>query len=375
MTTIDDYSDLIGYNVVAQRRKSKDQQNTSYCPGVISGLSSKSNKLVIKFGDNEKSEIPINHLSVNDPDNIQENNKYWLNLESIYTPNTPVLANVEYNSDNINYQYGRIIDYNSSAGECTVTFNKFGQINNIPITSIITPCDNRFITGVTQRKNQNILSEEDMVLPERDCPPIKSIDNLGSAPELEEVDNPTPNSQSTSQAISFPFLKYFLIINIIVLVMTGIILYFNFNYFYYKYFSIYRFKFINYTWMVFWWFLISFSLGPFYLIYWIFTQLLDLFNFRFSFNLSSYLGGKCPFHSPTYILLITLITVFYLFLLVKSFKSLDLKKESTQSLKNVSNSNINMDKPPVVSQPNIKTLGETMNSNSVSSNVGKVTSL
>lgn len=30
MTTIDDYSDFLGYDVVAQRRKSRDETNTSY---------------------------------------------------------------------------------------------------------------------------------------------------------------------------------------------------------------------------------------------------------------------------------------------------------------------------------------------------------
>jgi len=38
MTTIDDYSDFIGYDVVAQRRKSRDENNSSYCPGVIQGV-------------------------------------------------------------------------------------------------------------------------------------------------------------------------------------------------------------------------------------------------------------------------------------------------------------------------------------------------
>ena len=307
MTTIDDYSDFIGYDVIAQRRKSSDETNSTYCPGIIKGISKK-NKFIIKFGDNEKSEISSAHLFINDPDDIRESNNYWLNLASIYAQNTSVLADIEYNSDNSNYQYGKIDSYDYSSNTCSVTFNKFGKINNIPTSSIITPCDNRFITGVGSASQRQEEESAENTEAERDCQPIENINNLSSVPSSSETSE-TNETKSEVVKKKSPYLKYLLILNIIVLVMTAFILYFNFNYYYRLNFKISRFSFINYIVIFLWWLLISFSLGPLYLIYWSIVQTLDLFSFKVSFNLSSYLGGKCLFHCKIYILVLILIAV------------------------------------------------------------------
>ena len=357
MTTIDDYSDFIGYDVVAQRRKSSDESNISYCPGVIQGIS-KNNRIIVKFGDNEKSEIPSSYLYINDPDDIRESNKYWINLASIYTQNTSVLADIEHNSDNINYQYGKIDSYDYSSNTCSVIFNKFGKIDNIPISSIITPCDNRFITGVHDSFQKQEEESTENIEDERDCQPIKSIDNISlKLPNVSVSDIKKKENQISKK--TNPYIKYLLIMNIITLVITAIILYFNFNYFYRQHFKISRFSFINYLAMIIWWLLISLSLGPIYLVYWIAVQTLDLFNFKISFNLSSYLGGKCPFHCKTYIFVLILITIGYLYLQKKSLRlesALPKSINSSESIK-INSVNNNITK---LSTPNIKNLGDSL---------------
>ena len=376
MTTIDDYSDFIGYDVVAQRRKSSDENNSSYCPGVIKGISEK-NKFIVKFGDNEKSEISPAYLNINDPDDISESNKYWLNLASIYAQNTSVLADIEYNSDNINYQYGRIDSYDYSSNTCTVIFNKFGKINNIPTSSIITPCDNRYITGVGSSSLSQRQEEEssENVEAERDCQPIENIDNLPSNTATSETTDASEFEETKSEVVKKKnsYLKYLLILNIITLVMTATILYFNFNYFYRFYFKISRFSFINYIIMFCWWPLISFSLGPLYLIYWIVVQTLDLFSFKVSFNLSSYLGGKCPFHCKMYILVLILITIGYLYLQMKNLKSVSTNLNPTNQLDSINSDSVT--NSTKLSTPNIRSLGNTLNPEKQMSTEYKIPSL
>ena len=375
MTTIDDYSELIGYDVVAQRRKSRDPNNNQYCPGIIANVSPhSSNKLIIKFGDNEKSEIPSSNLYINDPDDISESNKYWLNMSLIYSKNTSVLADLEYSSDNSNYQYGKILNYNQTSNTCDIVFNKFGQINNIPTSSIITSCDNRYITGVKKKENIFLLEESETIESERNCKPIKSIDNLGTDKKLVSGNI----SKEVTYTNTFSYFKYYLLLNLITLGLTVLTIFSNFNRVYITFFNILKSKFINYLIIFLWSFLISFSLGPILFVYWIITQTLELFNYHFPFDLNIYLSGKCLFQCSAYIPFLLIILGLNLYLIVKAFKS---SKDSTEvssdsdnsdsddtdnssddtdnSSDDTDNSSDDTDNSPIVPQPSIDDLGKS----------------
>lgn len=356
MTTVDELSEYIGYEVVAQRKKSKSS-SSSYCPGVITGVSKNDKKLTIKFGDNEKSDISISNMFINDPDDIRSSNKYYLNLASIYSANTSVLADIQYNYDYTDFQYGKISSYNSSAGTCNVIFNKFGIIKNIPLASIITPCDNRYITGVIESKNNFIAEKPKSVLPERECQPIESIDNIKMDLELESGEE----LENKYKKI-LPYSKYLLCLNLFVLLFTILIISLNFSYFYHANFKISRFSFINYIWIIIWIPLISFSLGPFYLIYWSLVQILEIFNFKVSFCLSCYLGGASLFNYPVFIFVLVLITLGYLYLIRKNLYNLRLNtKINKKTIPSVNlNTNSVDDKIPKVSSPNLNSLGKTI---------------
>lgn len=357
-TKDDDFSDFIGYSVVAQKIKANGEKNKSYCPGIINSIS-KSNKLIIKFGDNEKLELPSSNLFINDPDDINESNKYYLNLASIYSINTSVLADIEYNQDFSNYQYGKISSYDQASGTCNVIFNKFGIIKNIPLSSIITPCDNRYITGVIDKKNDYFVEDEaETVLSERACAPIESNDNI----TMKIENNQEINIKKKEKKKVYPYMKYLLILNIFVLLLTILIISFNFNYFFSEYLQISGLSFINYLWVIIWILLISFSLGPFYLIYWIIIQLLDIFSFKVSFCLSCYLGGESPFNYQIYILILILCTTGYVYLLKKNFKNLRLNSKKKRKV--IPSTKINMgfieNNLPTVSSPNLNILGQTV---------------
>ena len=372
MTTNDDFSDFIGYDVVAQRVRASGEKNKGYCPGVISGVS-KNNKLIIKFGDNEKLELPSSNIFINDPDDITESNKYYLNLASIYSINTSVLADIEYNQDFSNYQYGRISSYDPASQTCNVTFNKFGTIKNIPISSIITPCDNRYITGVIEKRNKYLVENESESDPfERTCEPIENNDNLSfKSPYIQEED-----INKKYQKV-FPYSKYLLVLNGFVLLLTILIVSFNFNYFYNNYLKISGFSFINYIWVIIWILLISFSLGPFYLIYWVIIQLLDIFSFKVSFCLSCYLGGQSPCNYKLYIFILIVFTLGYIYFLRRNFTNLRLN--SKINAKVIPSTKINTDfiedKSPKVSSPNLNSLGKTIPTETPSSAEFKIPSL
>lgn len=372
MTTEDDFSDLIGYDVVAQKIRTGGEKSKGYCPGIINGVS-KNNKLIIKFGDNEKLELSSSNIFINDPDDINESNKYYLNLSSIYSINTSVLADIEYNQDFSNYQYGKISSYDEASSTCNVIFNKFGTIKNIPISSIITPCDNRYITGVIEKRNKYLVEDEPESAPiERACEPIENNDNITiSIPNIQESD-----INNTYQKL-YPYSKYLLILNGFILILTVLIISFNFNYFYNNNLKISRFSFINYLWIIIWVLLISLSLGPLYLIYWLLIQVLDIFNFKVSFCLSCYLGGESPCNYKLYIFILILITIGYLYIIKKNLTNLRLN--SGVNTKAIPSTNINTgfsdDDSPKVSSPNLNSLGKTIPSEVSGSEEFRVSSL
>lgn len=286
--------------VVAQRRIHK--KILDYCPGFIETIED-NNNTQIRFGDNVRVILNNKHVFKNNPDDILERNNYNNILLEIYKKDNDVLADVTYNFSNSTYDYGKIDRFNISALTCDVIFKKYGLVKSIPLSKIITPCDNRYRRGIDEK----IIQEEKKPVIKRKCVLIENITN--DKPEIKKE----PKKKNDFKIPSYLY-RFLLFLNITSILYTIYIIYTQFE-IYYPYFSITRFKYINIILILLWIVFISFSLGPLYLILFSITWFLYIFSFRVSFPIYDLLGGKTLYWRKLYMILLIAIFIGYIILI------------------------------------------------------------
>ena len=314
--------ELIGNNVIVSRKLPKIRGSNLFCPGIVTDIND--TNVIIQFGDNEKLTYLRNKVKINNPFNIKEKEKYNNYKTIVYSPNSQVLANIDYKSGLNNYSHGVIKKFNINNDSCDITFNDYGLITDIPVKHIITKCDNRFFIFKKEKKmKEEEKNIEEEIFEERNCDIIKNIENV-----RKKKNNNNNNNNNNNQIEDFignfsltnPNFKYLIIMNIFTLIFGGVFLLLNFNLIYKLYYeNITSYKYINYIVLIFIWILIAFSIGPIYLIIGFITYLLDLFSFNINFSFIYYLLGKPLFTQSIYIFLLILFSGSYIIFTIQNF--------------------------------------------------------
>lgn len=328
--------------VVAQRGKPKNINNNYYCPGKIFNI--KNNLFLVKYPDGIIQVLPRKYININDPNDIEERNKYWYQMNLIFKKGRKVLANIDPNSINSSYQYGYIKEYNINFDTCNILFNNYGLINNIPTNYIVTSCDNRFNIGIIdpfklyQEEEEDPNANIDLNKFCNKYPNIKNTsDDIDENNNLNNLSSEELELSSDQQEEIDNFKKIVkLIVSIIFSISIFICLYISIKSLFFENEKLIRFNFkiedINILLKIFWILLICFSLGPYYLLFFIIKEFLSIFCFtKESFNFKEYLNGnKYPnltiFNTDLisfkfYLVILILVYITKIILILKSLKS------------------------------------------------------
>lgn len=186
-------------DAVVQRNIIRNKSDKRYCPATV--YKANSIKYHVKFRDGETGLYNKSQLYLNDPNDIDESQLYWEQMKIIFEKGNKILANVKYDTIVPDYQYGIISSYNISTNSCTIDFDNYGQLSDIPTEYIMTPMDNRFISGIRNISNnleedideKNYVEEEynidyNIYKADKYCDPIQNINNDYSDEDIEKME-------------------------------------------------------------------------------------------------------------------------------------------------------------------------------------------
>jgi hypothetical protein len=307
-------------DAVVQRNIIRNKSDKRYCPAIVYKINEI--KYHVKFGDGTTGLYNKKQLYINDPNDIDERESYWKHMKIIFESDNKVLANVQYDTTAPNYQYGIIIFYDVGSNACTIDFDNYGQLPNIPTKYIMTPMDNRFIAGI--RNIDELLEEEiakekydaeidsdeefenenmnNLYEPDKYCDPLPNINNDYSDDDLEnieklakkryEIKQKELNSWFTKARAGLYYL--FMILGIGCILYMGKLLFvnkMNDAFFDIKLpFPCIEFKnIVKIVWILFMFPIVA----PLYVIRYLFTELLRVFDFiTEKFDIAGYLSGS-----------------------------------------------------------------------------------